>query len=780
VAKFLQKEDALVLGMGFATNSTILPALFEAGGKGILVLSDGLNHRSIVEGVRLSGAAVRAFTHNSMTDLEAQLKRAVEEGQPGGGEPWRKIFVVVEGIYSMEGDFCRLREIVTLKNRYKAFLYLDEAHSIGAVGPNGRGVTELFGVPTSEVDVMMGTFTKSFGSAGGYVAASKEVIAALRANAPGSVFASAMAPPCAAQALQALRVISGEEGGDLGAAKLRSIRENSNFFREQLEKEGFKVLGDVDSPIIPVMLHHPQKMARFSRECLDRGIAVVVVGYPAVPVMYERVRFCISAAHTLEQLARVVAQVAEVGRRNGVLFDKSMDPSVLRSRAERSSEYTAWLHNAPLERPADAQTAEVAKKWTPAPLAPAAAKGLAAANLAAVMDDAPRTGRDFRLLDPMGYAANPLKAAQKAMEDTMDSYGFGACGPRGFYGTTRPHLALESKIADFLSMEASIVYSAGVATSSSVLPALVQPGDRVIIDSEANLGLRTGLRLCKAEVTWTPHGDLAAIEAALKTPAKSSGSKESTGVNRTFVVVEGISQRTGRAAALPELLSLKEKYGALLILEESLSFGATGENGRGLCELHGVKSSRVDALIGSLEHAVAGVGGFCAGRRGLIDHQRLSGSGYCFSASCPPSACSGAVATIADLEGAGGAARMVRLKSNAALLHKELQAVAAASSGSVELVSSPESYLQHLRWCKEASAGESALLAVAESCAAAEGCVRVQVCSTDVCTAEIAYGSRQGAPKVSKSSLRVCASAEHSAEDIMAASAALRKALSSR
>ena len=150
VAKFLQKEDALVLGMGFATNSTILPALFEAGGKGILVLSDGLNHRSIVEGVRLSGAAVRAFTHNSMTDLEAQLKRAVEEGQPGGGEPWRKVFVVVEGIYSMEGDFCRLREIVTLKNRYKAFLYLDEAHSIGAVGPNGRGVTELFGVPTSE------------------------------------------------------------------------------------------------------------------------------------------------------------------------------------------------------------------------------------------------------------------------------------------------------------------------------------------------------------------------------------------------------------------------------------------------------------------------------------------------------------------------------------------------------------------------------------------------------------------------------------------------------
>merc|ERR1740138_1982754 len=185
--------------MGFATNSTILPALFEAraGGQGVLVLSDELNHRSIVEGVRLSGATVRAFAHNCMLALEAELRRATEEGQPGG-KPWRKIFIVVEGIYSMEGDFCRLREIVTLKNRYKAFLYLDEAHSIGAVGPTGRGVTELLGVPPDEVDVMMGTFSKSFGSAGGYVASSQAAIEALRQSAPGSTFATAMSAPCAA------------------------------------------------------------------------------------------------------------------------------------------------------------------------------------------------------------------------------------------------------------------------------------------------------------------------------------------------------------------------------------------------------------------------------------------------------------------------------------------------------------------------------------------------------------------------------------------------------
>merc|ERR1719408_372422 len=139
-----------------------------------------------------------------MSNLEKQLNRAVTEGRPDRMGPWRKIIVIVEGIYSMEGHFCRLREIVALKKKYRAYLYLDEAHSIGAVGSSGRGVTELLGVPTREVDVMMGTFTKSFGSAGGYVAASQGVIDVLRRSAPGSIFATAMAPPCAAQALMAL------------------------------------------------------------------------------------------------------------------------------------------------------------------------------------------------------------------------------------------------------------------------------------------------------------------------------------------------------------------------------------------------------------------------------------------------------------------------------------------------------------------------------------------------------------------------------------------------
>jgi len=778
VADYLGKEDALVLGMGFATNSTVLPALFEAkaGGKGMLVLSDELNHRSIVEGVRLSGTTVRAFTHNNMPALEKELKRAVEEGQPGSGAPWRKIFVVVEGIYSMEGDFCRLREIVTLKNRYGAYLYLDEAHSIGAVGATGRGVTELFGVPPSEVDVMMGTFTKSFGSAGGYVAASKDVIAALRRSAPGSIFAGGMAPPCAAQAIQALRVISGKEGGKTGAQKLAAIRDNANFFRDELDKRGFKVLGDVDSPIVPVMIHHPWKLAALSRRCLERGIAVVVVGNPAVPVLYERVRFCISAAHTRDQLAKALDEITAIGKDIGLLFGLSIDKAELAVRDAKDKTYCKWLRSAPLEL---RETAKKACDWKPealAPPAPPAGSLLSELQKAcAEPEKEGRPGQNFRLMDTLGYLASPLKSAQKATEDTMDVYGFGACGPRGFYGTSMPHLELEGALAKFLGMEASIMYSAGVTTASSVVAALVQSGDRVIVDSEINLGIRTGLRLCKAELIWVPHNDTEAIEEALASQSSKDKSSKAKGAQKTFIITEGLFQRTGTVAPLQKLVELKEKYGCLLILDETLSFGSLGKTGRGLCELCDVATTKVDAIIGSLEHAIAGVGGFCAGRRGLVDHQRLAGSGYCFSASCPPAACSAARATVEDLASTAGVERRQRLKANAASLHKALQTIAGENK-EIELLSCPESFVQHLRWKSQEAEGEARLLQACKSARDDAG-MRFQLCSPGLCGADGSFGSRLGAPPAPNPSLRLVVSAEHSQEEIDAAAAALGKAL---
>ncbi|RVW52669.1 Long chain base biosynthesis protein 2a [Vitis vinifera] len=208
VANFVGKPAAIVFGMGYVTNSAILPVLIGKVFRG-LIISDSLNHNSIVNGARGSGATVRVFQHNIPSHLEKVLREQIAEGQPRTHRPWKKIIVVVEGIYSMEGELCKLPEIVaickkykvgdlldgifcflvcssTQKNlqssgacyryasmTYKAYVYLDEAHSIGAVGKTGRGVCELLGVDTADVDIMMGTFTKSFGSCGGYIAGSK-------------------------------------------------------------------------------------------------------------------------------------------------------------------------------------------------------------------------------------------------------------------------------------------------------------------------------------------------------------------------------------------------------------------------------------------------------------------------------------------------------------------------------------------------------------------------------------------------------------------------------
>lgn len=161
-----------MFGMGFATNSLNIPTLISPG---CLVVSDEKNHASIILGLRLSGAVTKVFNHNSMKDLERVLRDSIASGQPKTGKPWKKILIIVEGVFSMEGSIVKLPEIVALKKKYKAYIYLDEAHSIGATGPSGRGVLDLYGVDPKDIDILMGTFTKSFGSAGGYIAGSKVI-----------------------------------------------------------------------------------------------------------------------------------------------------------------------------------------------------------------------------------------------------------------------------------------------------------------------------------------------------------------------------------------------------------------------------------------------------------------------------------------------------------------------------------------------------------------------------------------------------------------------------
>lgn len=205
VAAFVGKEAAICLNMGFNTNATTIPALV---GKGDLVISDELNHTSIVSGARASGAAIRIFRHNDVTNLEAILREAIVMGKPRTRRPWNKILVVVEGIYSMEGEYCDLKNVVRLCKKYGAYVYLDEAHSIGAMGHTGRGCAEYAGVDPADIDIMMGTFTKSFGAMGGYIAASQETIAFLRRRCAGSVHHNSLSPVVCQQVLSALKVRS--------------------------------------------------------------------------------------------------------------------------------------------------------------------------------------------------------------------------------------------------------------------------------------------------------------------------------------------------------------------------------------------------------------------------------------------------------------------------------------------------------------------------------------------------------------------------------------------
>ena len=260
LAEFLGVESAITFGMGFATNALNIPTLV---GKNCLILSDELNHASLVLGSRLSGATIKVFKHNDTKDLENKIKKAIIEGHPVTRRPWKKILIVVEGVYSMEGSIVRLPEIIAIKKKYKAYLYLDEAHSIGAIGPHGRGVVDYWGCDINDVDIMMGTFTKSFGSCGGYIAGSKKLINHMRTHSYANCYASSMSAPVAKQIITSLKIISGEDGTEEGKKRIAQLAWNSHYFRENLLKMGFIVYGNNDSPVVPLMLYMPAKIRYF-------------------------------------------------------------------------------------------------------------------------------------------------------------------------------------------------------------------------------------------------------------------------------------------------------------------------------------------------------------------------------------------------------------------------------------------------------------------------------------------------------------------------------------
>ncbi len=295
LSNLLQCEAALTFVGGHATNVSVISHLM---GKEDLIVMDKLSHNSIVEGAKLSGARVLIYRHNNVASLQAILSRHSKK--------YDRILIVLEGIYSMDGDIVNLPQIVKIKREFGAALMVDEAHSIGTLGATGGGVREHFKLDASVVDIWMGTLSKSFGSCGGYIAGSQKMIDFLRYSCPGFVYSVGLAPPVAATAIAAIRIMYEEP------ERIEKLRDRSDFFRNLALEADFDIGPSHGTPIIPVMVYSEETAMVATQTLQSNGINVFPIMHPAVKKHQARLRFFINASHTDEQIARAITHLHEV------------------------------------------------------------------------------------------------------------------------------------------------------------------------------------------------------------------------------------------------------------------------------------------------------------------------------------------------------------------------------------------------------------------------------------------------------------------------------------
>ncbi|PAV87700.1 hypothetical protein WR25_03739 [Diploscapter pachys] len=263
------------------------------------------------------------------------------------------------------------------------------------------------------------------------------------------------------------------------------------------------------------------------------------------------------------------------------------------------------------------------------------------------------------------------KRIEEVAKKTIFKYGVGSCGPRGFYGTVDVHLDLEKQLAEFMGCEEAVLYSYGFATVSSAIPAYAKRGDIIFVDKGVNFAIQTGLQASRSRIEWFEHNDMEDLERLLMAQAEKDRKDPKKALTiRRFIVVEGLYANTGDICPLPKIVEFKWKYKARVFIDESWSFGVLGKSGRGITEHYGVDVIDVDMIMASLENAVASTGGFCVGRSYVVGHQRLSGLGYCFSASLPPLLATAASEGIKMIDEEPG--RLERLQRLAREAHEKL------------------------------------------------------------------------------------------------------------
>lgn len=285
LAELYGAEDCVVFVSGHATNVSTISTLF---GPKDLILHDSLIHNSVLEGIKASGATRRPFQHNNLEDLERQL--AEQRSRHA------RALVVVEGHYSMDGDIPDLAALVELKSRHEAFLMVDEAHSLGVLGATGSGIAEHCGVEPANVDIWMGTLSKTLAGCGGYIAGSRDLVEILKAQAPGFVYSVGLSPPLAAASLAALRIMRREP------ERVRRLAENGRLFLDLAQKAGLNTGASCGMAIIPLILGSSRKAIVLSNELFDHGVNVQPIIHPAVEEKASRLRFFLTAMHGEEDI----------------------------------------------------------------------------------------------------------------------------------------------------------------------------------------------------------------------------------------------------------------------------------------------------------------------------------------------------------------------------------------------------------------------------------------------------------------------------------------------
>lgn len=302
LSEFLGMEDTILYSSCFDANAGLFETLL---GPDDAIISDALNHASIIDGVRLCKAKRYRYANNDMADLEKQLQQAQADGA-------RYKMIATDGVFSMDGVIARLNEVCDLADKYNALVMVDDSHAVGFVGEQGRGSHEYCDV-MGRVDILTGTLGKALGGAsGGYTSASKEIVSWLRQRSRPYLFSNSLAPAIVSASITVLDMLS--SGGELR----KTLKDNSQYFRQRMTEAGFELAG-ADHAIIPVMLGDARLASDMAEKMLSRGIYVVGFSFPVVPKGQARIRTQMSAAHTKEQLDKAIDAFIEVGKELGVI-----------------------------------------------------------------------------------------------------------------------------------------------------------------------------------------------------------------------------------------------------------------------------------------------------------------------------------------------------------------------------------------------------------------------------------------------------------------------------